>query len=125
MAWFLSEEPVLWILEAAQHAMKAGTATKRLNHHDWRDQMFPYRIVAVVPNYPRIRIGFLDMRQDEILQELVARLASMGIEPLGALERTPSLVEYREWGTDARQFSSDATANAIEAAIATTAQTKN
>ena len=37
------------------------------------------------------------LRKDDVLSELCARLAAMGIEPLGALERTPSLVEFREW----------------------------
>ena len=37
------------------------------------------------------------MRKDEVLAELRARLHAMGIEPLGALERTQLLVEYREW----------------------------
>jgi very-short-patch-repair endonuclease len=37
------------------------------------------------------------LRKDEVLNELLARLHVMGIEPLGALERAPSLVEYREW----------------------------
>ena len=38
------------------------------------------------------------LRKDDVLQELLARLHAMGIEPLGAMERTPSLVDYREWG---------------------------
>lgn len=37
------------------------------------------------------------MRKDEVLDELLQRLAAMGIEPLGTLEKIPSLVEYREW----------------------------
>jgi very-short-patch-repair endonuclease len=37
------------------------------------------------------------LRKDEVFETLVQRLTSMGIEPLGALERLPSLVEYREW----------------------------
>ena len=45
------------------------------------------------------------LRKDDILTELVARLQSMGIEPLGAMSRTPSLVEYREW-TKLREVSS-------------------
>lgn len=38
------------------------------------------------------------LRKDDVLHELLARLHAMGIEPLGAMERTPSLVDYREWG---------------------------
>lgn len=37
------------------------------------------------------------LRKDDVLEELVERMRRMGIEPLGAMERTPSLVEYREW----------------------------
>jgi len=37
------------------------------------------------------------LRQEEVLAELLQRLAAMGIEPLGKLEKIPSLVEYREW----------------------------
>ena len=35
------------------------------------------------------------LHQDEALAELVARLAAMGIEPLGAMERAPDLVDKR------------------------------
>lgn len=37
------------------------------------------------------------MNKEEIFEELVQRLTSMGIEPIGALEKLPSVVEYREW----------------------------
>lgn len=37
------------------------------------------------------------MRKDEVFKELLERLAAMGIEPLGALERAPTLVESRQW----------------------------
>ena len=37
------------------------------------------------------------LRKDDILQELLARLTAMGIEPMGALEHAPSLVEKRTW----------------------------
>lgn len=37
------------------------------------------------------------MRKDDVLAELRARLHAMGIEPLGALERRPLLVESRNW----------------------------
>lgn len=35
------------------------------------------------------------MRRDEVLQSLLDHLAAMGIEPLGALERAPTVVEHR------------------------------
>lgn len=44
------------------------------------------------------------LQRATILDELLARLAAMGIEPLGALARTPSLVEYREWGREATEL---------------------
>ena len=37
------------------------------------------------------------LRKDDVLAELQARLHAMGIEPLGALERRPLLVESRNW----------------------------
>lgn len=37
------------------------------------------------------------LRKDEVLEELIARLNGMGIEPLGALTVLPQLVESRTW----------------------------
>lgn len=37
------------------------------------------------------------LHKQEVFDELLGLLRAMGIEPLGALERIPSLVEYREW----------------------------
>jgi very-short-patch-repair endonuclease len=37
------------------------------------------------------------LRRDDVLGELLERLSVMGIEPLGALERAPCLVERRVW----------------------------
>jgi len=37
------------------------------------------------------------LRKDEILHELLERLKAMGIEPMGAIEHAPSLVEKRTW----------------------------
>lgn len=64
------------------------------------------------------------MRRDEVLEELLQRLTAMGIEPLGTLEKMPSLVEQRTWIPSA-QIDSDSGQEAddvgieIEAAIAT------
>ena len=59
------------------------------------------------------------LRKDEVLNELLDRLTAMGIEPLGALERIPSLVEYRPWAPKgAEDSANDAAAKALEAAIA-------
>lgn len=40
------------------------------------------------------------LRREEVLDELLTQLENMGIAPLGALERVPALVEYREWGRE-------------------------
>jgi len=37
------------------------------------------------------------LQRAEVIEELLNRLNAMGIEPLGALERAPSLVERRAW----------------------------
>jgi very-short-patch-repair endonuclease len=37
------------------------------------------------------------MRRTDVLNDLLGRMHALGIEPLGALERMPALVEYREW----------------------------
>ncbi len=59
------------------------------------------------------------LRKDEVLEELLQRLGAMGIEPLGALEKIPSLVEQRTWvpSTQASDEDSDLVADALAAAI--------
>jgi very-short-patch-repair endonuclease len=58
------------------------------------------------------------LRKDEVLKELLDRLTVMGIEPLGAIERVPSLVEYRPWSPKgSTDKPNDATGDALEAAI--------
>ncbi len=37
------------------------------------------------------------LRKDEVFAELLERLGALGIEPIGALDRAPSLVEKRTW----------------------------
>jgi very-short-patch-repair endonuclease len=37
------------------------------------------------------------LRKDEVFGELVERLTAMGIAPVGAIDRAPSLVEKRTW----------------------------
>jgi very-short-patch-repair endonuclease len=43
------------------------------------------------------------LRKDDVLAELRSRLHAMSIEPLGALERTPAVVESRIWPLPASQ----------------------
>lgn len=59
------------------------------------------------------------LRQDEVLDELLQRLGAMGIEPLGTLEKIPSLVEQRTWvpSSQASAEGGDLVDNALEAAI--------
>jgi very-short-patch-repair endonuclease len=61
------------------------------------------------------------LRKAEVLEELLARLTAMGIEPLGALERIPSLVEYREWRLPQPEGpTNDPNGQALEIAITAT-----
>jgi very-short-patch-repair endonuclease/Cdc6-like AAA superfamily ATPase len=59
------------------------------------------------------------LRQDEVLDELLQRLGAMGIEPLGTLEKIPSLTELRTWvpSSQATAEGGDLVDNAVEAAI--------
>lgn len=54
-----------------------------------------------------------------MLDELLQRLGAMGIEPLGTLEKIPSLVEQRTWvpNSQASAEGEDLVDNALEAAI--------
>jgi hypothetical protein len=58
------------------------------------------------------------LRKDEVLAELLERLTVMGIEPLGAMERAPSLVEKRVWEKKAEDGEDEVEA-ALEGAIQT------
>ena len=58
------------------------------------------------------------LQREAVLAELLAQLANMGIEPLGALARIPSLVEYREWGREAAPGDDAAAADMLEEASA-------
>ena len=49
------------------------------------------------------------LRKDEVLFELLQRLHAMGIDPLGALERTSTLVEKRTWRLPVEDVVVDAT----------------
>jgi hypothetical protein len=37
------------------------------------------------------------LRKDEVFAELLERLGALGIEPIGAIDRAPGLVEKRTW----------------------------
>lgn len=59
------------------------------------------------------------LRKEEVFGELVERLGAMGIEPLGALDRAPRMVEKRVWRLAPRDDAEgDPVADAIENAIA-------
>lgn len=57
------------------------------------------------------------LRKEEVFGELLERLTAMGIEPLGALDRAPSLVEKRVW-VPAEKVEPDSVEVALEGAIA-------
>jgi very-short-patch-repair endonuclease len=57
------------------------------------------------------------LQREAVLAELLAQLESMGIAPLGALARIPSLVEYREWGRE-QVVHDDAAGKMMEEAVA-------
>lgn len=61
------------------------------------------------------------LRTEEVLDELVQRLTAMGIEPLGTLEKIPSLVECRTWTPKGQAqeagAESDPVAEVIEEAV--------
>jgi very-short-patch-repair endonuclease len=57
------------------------------------------------------------LRKEEIVVELLDRLTSMGIGPVGAAERAPAFVEKRVWKPEADE-DEDAAREALEAAIA-------
>ena len=60
------------------------------------------------------------LRKDEVLGELVDRLTAMGIAPVGAIDRAPSLVEKRTWQpptVDADGNGKDAVAMELDAAV--------
>lgn len=59
------------------------------------------------------------LQREAIVEELLARLKAMGIEPLGKLARMPSLVEYREWcPAEPENTTEDAATDTLEDAIA-------
>jgi very-short-patch-repair endonuclease len=56
------------------------------------------------------------LRKDEIIVELLDRLTSMGIGPVGATERAPAFVERRIWKVE-ENGEAEAAKEALEAAI--------
>ena len=65
------------------------------------------------------------LQRETVLAELLAQLGRMGIEPLGALARIPSLVEYREWGREQVAAPDDAAGALVEEAIAAANEESN
>jgi len=57
------------------------------------------------------------LRKDEVFGELTDQLTAMGIEPLGALERVPTLVEKRIWVPAKLASSNDDVQAAIDSPI--------
>jgi very-short-patch-repair endonuclease len=59
------------------------------------------------------------LRKEDVLAELLGRLETMGIEPVGALDRAPSLVEKRTW-TPVNVRKNDPASDVLESAIGNT-----
>jgi very-short-patch-repair endonuclease len=59
------------------------------------------------------------LRKEEVFGELVERMTAMGIEPIGSMDRLPSLVEKRSWHLPAVEGSDEVDA-VLNAAIAAT-----
>jgi len=55
------------------------------------------------------------LRKDEVFAELLERLGALGIEPIGAIDRAPSLVEKRTWQPPT--LDEEATEQAVEQAL--------
>jgi very-short-patch-repair endonuclease len=64
----------------------------------WQQDMFRQRVLERAGwVFWRCFASTWVSRKEIIIEELVARLNSMGIEPLGAIHNIPSLVEKRVW----------------------------
>jgi hypothetical protein len=57
------------------------------------------------------------LRKDEVFGELIDRLTAMGIEPIGSLDRLPTLVERRVWTPPAAEDDDDVS-QTLETAVA-------
>ena len=53
------------------------------------------------------------LRKNEVFAELLERLAALGIEPIGAIDRAPSLVEKRIWQPEALAAEGETAATAV------------
>lgn len=64
----------------------------------WQDDMSRQRVLERAGwTFWRCFASTWSMHKEAVFEDLLSRLKSMGIEPLGALERIPSLVDYRTW----------------------------
>jgi very-short-patch-repair endonuclease len=67
----------------------------------WQHDMNRQRVLERAGwNFWRCFASTWTLRKDEVLEELTQRLYSMGIEPMGAIERATKLVEKRIWKHD-------------------------
>lgn len=86
----------------------------------WQHDMNRQRVLERVGwTFWRCFASTWSLRKDEVFGELLERLTAMGIEPLGAMERAPSLVERRVWTRPEKQ-ANDSVEVALEGAIAAT-----
>lgn len=57
------------------------------------------------------------LRKDAVLGELIERLTAMGVAPVGAIARAPTLVEKRTWSRRASDSGESGAEQALEAAV--------
>jgi very-short-patch-repair endonuclease len=73
----------------------------------WQHDMNRQRVLERAGwNFWRCFASTWTLRKDEVLEELTQRLYSMGIEPMGAIERATRLVEKRVWRCQSEQTES-------------------
>jgi very-short-patch-repair endonuclease len=104
-----------------------GTQDRRLaieldgdDHHGpdrWKHDMTRQRILERAGwVFWRCFASTWSMSKESLIAEMTQRLKAMGIEPIGALDRIPSLVERREYRNDATHDAETEVANLIERA---------
>lgn len=75
----------------------------------WRDDMGRQRILERAGwMFWRCFASTWRIKRTEVLADLLGRLQALGIDPTAALDRTPMLVEYREWAPVPQDLLGDA-----------------
>lgn len=85
----------------------------------WQQDMLRQRVLERAGwTFWRCFASTWTLRKEEVFAELCAKLKGLGIEPMGALERAPALVEQRIWSSpQANDSAADEVQQVLEAAI--------